>query len=303
MFNLLRRDIIVDLLNGRITVEEFYWRLYRMVAAVTIAIFATSIVADVAGFNGLNIILIPVWVIVLGYFGFHPTYITLALTTGAVSTVGRDADRQRLIDGMKAASGKWKQFFLHGAMFGGVFFLTRFMVPIKAYPFAGMVMLGALITLGLWSWLYVEKAVYYRRYVLAIIMIALTIGLFGAFTGSKPAHGKNPMAPMHDGVEGVVSNFFYSKTLEIEVSSLTPQKLCGVKTGTRKFSIPKGREIEVFIGNEKYDITSGVRVNKTVPGENFEVTDKEGCVEVSFAINEGFQKNAFVRQIIPIRFS
>lgn len=281
MFNLLRRDIIVDLLNGRITVEEFYWRLYRMVAAVTIAIFATSIVADVAGFNGLNIILIPVWVIVLGYFGFHPTYITLALTTGAVSTIGRDVDRQRLIDGIKAASGKWKQAFLHGAMFGGVFFLTRFLVPIRNYPFAGMVLLGAMITLGLWSWLYVEKAVAYRRFVLALILIATTVALFGAFTGNRPAAGENPMSPMHNGVKGVVHGFFHKERINVQVTSLSEEVDINLQPGIRKFSVHGQQFVLLLDTNTSAEISNKIRVKGKKAGEEFEVP-ADGKVKFTF---------------------
>lgn len=299
MFNLLRRDIIVDLLNGRITLEEFYWRLYRMVAALTVVIFAISIAADVAGFNGLNIILIPVWVLVIGYFGFHPTYLTLALATGGTVSLGRDADRQRIIDGIKAISEKWGQYAKHLTMFGGVFFLTRFLVPIRAYPFAGMVMLGATITLGLWSWLYTEKPVYYKRYVMAIILIALAVSLFGAFTGNRPAAGANPMAPMHNGVEGTLHNFFYSKTIPVEVRDLQGQKVCGIKPGTRKFSVPK--EVYASIGGQNTELSGYILLNDVPAGQKFVVEDAgdgDGCANMSFAFTTEWKQMTVEPQII-----
>lgn len=295
MFNLLRRDVIADLLNGRITVEEFYWRLYRMIVAITIFIFATSLTADIAGFNGLNIVLIPVWVIVMGYFGFHPTYLTLVLTSGGAITLGRDADRQRIIDGIKAASGKWKQFFLHGAKFGGVFFLTRFLVPIRNYPFAGMVLLGALITLGLWNWLYTEKAVWYRRYVMAIIIIALAVGLFGSFTGSRPAAGENPMAPIGGSLHDAVDGFMYSKTIPVEVRSLQGQQVCDIKPGTRKFSVPKATY--VTIGGEFTEMSAYILMNGSSAGERFSVDDN-GCAEMSFAFTSEGLAQPIAPQII-----
>lgn len=97
----------------------------------------------------------------------------------------------------------------------------------------------------------------------------------------------------------------HRKTLELEIDTLKPHKLCGVHPGKRKFTIPVGREISVFIPdketgiNNKTDITSTVRVNGFFPGEEFEV-DSNGCVDVSFSVNEGFQKNSFVRQVIAI---
>lgn len=299
MFGILRRGIVTDLLNGRITVEDFYRRMYITAVLITVAIFALSLLADVGGINGLNIVLIPVWVIVVGYFGFHPTYITMALTTGGAASLGRDAERKRIIDGIEAAGGKWKQFFLHGAMFGGVFFLTRFLVPIREYPFAGMVMLGALITLGLWAWLY-EDGKTYKKYVLALILVSLFIGVFGAFAG-KPEKDGHPAATISGGVTGIMDDFFYSKTLEKEVSTLEPDELCGVKPGSRTFTIPKGREVEVFISGDKTDISGAVRINGTVPGEKFGV-GSDGCVKISFAVNDDFQKQAFKRQIIALTF-
>lgn len=297
MFNILRRDIVADLMSGRITVEDFYRDMYFMAVAVTVAIFAGSLLADVGGFNGLNIVLIPMWVIIVGYFGFHPTYILGALTAGVVASTGRDVNRQRIIDGMRVALEKWKLFFLHGAMFGGVFFLTRFLVPIRNYPFAGMVMLGALITLGLWAWLY-GAGKWYKRYVLILVLVSLAVGVFGTFAG-KPAKGGHPLAPMSSGVKGIADDFFYSKTLEVEVGSLAPHQLCGVRPGKRKFAVP--RPVEVFIGSEKTDITSALRVNKTFPGEKLDVNES-GCVGISFAVNEGFKKNKFDRQIVAIKF-
>ncbi len=119
-----------------------------------------------------------------------------------------------------------------------------------------------------------------------IIVIAILIALFVHFyTGIGFL-----------GLEG------YSKTFEIEVATLEPHQLCGVPPGEYSFTVPKGREVEVFIGREKTDITSAVRVNKTVPNEPFSVKEN-GCVEISFAVNESFQKNAFAKQIIAIKIN
>jgi hypothetical protein len=292
MFNILRRGIIADLLAGRITVEDFYRGMYFMAVAVTVAIFATSLVADVGGFNGLNIVLIPVWVIIVGYFGFHPTYVLTALTAGA--TLNRAANHQPIIDGMKLALQKWKMFFLHGAMFGGVFFLTRFLVPIRNYPFAGMILLGALITLGLWAWLY-ESGKVYKGYVLILILLALAVGVFGTFAG-KPAKDGHPLVPISSGVKGIVDDVFYERTLELKTSSLAPRRLCGVQQGERKFEMPI--KTYVLIEGTNFDLTSFVRVNGTLPGENFHV-ENNGCVRVSYAL-EGDAR--FPTQFIRIAF-
>lgn len=103
------------------------------------------------------------------------------------------------------------------------------------------------------------------------------------------------------GGRGISGFSGYSKTFEIEVATLEPHRLCGIPTGEHTFNIPKGREVEVFIGRDKYDITSTLRVNKTFPGEKFEV-ERDECVSVSFSVNESFQKNKFARQIVAITF-
>ncbi|MDP3956899.1 MAG: hypothetical protein Q8Q10_00145 [bacterium] len=117
---------------------------------------------------------------------------------------------------------------------------------------------------------------------------------------AMPMIGKTA-STMGGGLMGIIDDFFYAKTLEIEVATMEPYKLCGIRPGKREFNIPKGREVEVFIAGEKTDITSTVRVNKTFPGETF-VVGKGGCVDIFFSVNADFQKNKFVRQVVAIAF-
>lgn len=295
--DLFRRDFLADLLNSRITVEDLYRSLYITVILVTTVILGISLAVDVAGINGLNIVLIPVWVIIVGYFGFHPTYITLALATGGAATLGRDADRQRIIDGIKAASGKWKEFFLHLAMFGAVFFLTRFLVPVKAYPFMGMLLLGGLMSLGLWSWIYAGGK-WYKWCTLGIALIAVAISLFGSFAG-RPATPGHPGAPMTQGIAGVVEGFTWSKTLELEMDQVKNYTLCGIHPGSRKFSIPDKQYI--FMDGDNVEMTSFIRVNGTLPNETFQVDDK-GCAQVTLAFTSRATGRMITPQIIRIAF-
>lgn len=272
LFNLFRRDIVADLLNGRITIENFYRQLYTYLVIIVTAIFTLSLVADVAGFNGLNIVLIPVWVIVIGYFGFHPIYLI------AFKTIDT-ATKNKLEEYIGTT---WKQFFIHLAMFGGVFFLTRFLVPIRNYPFSGMLILGATILLGLYSWVDWKETKAYRRYVLAIIVVALTVGLFGSFTGNRPAHGENPMAPMHGGVKGMIQGFFHREKIHVEVSSLSKEvEVSGVEAGTRKFSVPEKQFVLLLGTNTSAEINDKIRVNGMKSGESFEVA-ADGKVKVKF---------------------
>lgn len=301
LFNVLRHDIVTGLLNGRITVEDFYRQLYATTVLVAGAIFALSLMADIAGFNGLNIVLIPVWVIIVGYFGFHPTHILVTLTAGGASSLGRDIDRQRIVEGIKAASENWRRFVLHLAMFGGVFFLTRFMVPVRNYPFAGILLLGAVMTLGLWSWLYAAGGTAYKYYVLVLVFISIVIGVFGTFAG-KPAKDGHPIAPVINGIVGVVEDSLYAKTLEVEVSSLSEEvEVCCIKPGIRKFSVP-GRQFVLLLGtNTSAEINGKVRVNGARASEEFEVAT-DGKVKVKFVGPPEFLRQPIDWQELTVEF-
>lgn len=100
-------------------------------------------------------------------------------------------------------------------------------------------------------------------------------------------------------LKDTVNNFFYSKTLEVEVSSLTPQKLCGVQSGHRKFTLPN--KSYVLINGDNYDVTSFVRVNGILPDETFNVGE-DGCVDISFAFPSSTLEQTITPQVIQIAF-
>lgn len=285
MFNLLWRDIRTNVLNGTITVEDIYWLFYSRVWMATGIIFTLSLGVDYYGINGIQLIFLPIWLFAIGYIGLPIIGLSEAVIT----------------DRLREVVCNLRRFVLHLALFGAIFFTTRFLVPVRDYPFASMMLLTGTIIIGLVTWLWpATDPKIYRRYALAIAIIVIALGLFGAFTGQRPANGAHPMTPMHNGVEGVVSNFFYSKTLELEVTSLQPQKLCGVQTGNRKFAIP--HKSYVIINGDNYDVTSFVRVNRMLPDESFVVMDDEGCVDVSFAFTSSMLGQAITPQVIQIAF-
>lgn len=97
------------------------------------------------------------------------------------------------------------------------------------------------------------------------------------------------------------SGFGDKKTIEFEVNTLQDQKLCGVPSGERTYTIP--HEVHVLIGATSYNVTSYIRINSTVPKEKLEV--KGDCVTVSFAFIKSFKDGAgksINPQIIPIAF-
>ena len=294
MFQLLglcSRNMLAQLAIGDITVNRVYNQLYIIIALIACAILGISFAGDVLGHNWVNIAIIPIWVLVVLYIKYYPRALAAEL---ALSTA---ASKAGLITSIEAGYEKWDYFTKHAAVFGGVFGLTRFLVPIKAYPSMGWVLLGALITLGLWAWLY-DAGKAYKKYALGVVLIALVVGLFGTFAG-KPAVAGHPAAPISNGLTGILDDITYSKTLDVEVRRLEDSRLCGVKTGKRIFQVP--HTVVVKIDGERNDITSALRVNGTHPGEPL-VVDSDGCVTVSFAVNGDFKKNAFAKRVIAIRF-
>ena len=177
MFEIFRRGIIADLLNGRVTAVDFYNRLSTTVLLAVLAVLTASFVADVAGQNWFQIVLIPVWMGVMMYVKYHVDAIIASLSIGGAAAV---ANRESLVSGMREGWKKWERFMNHAALFGGVFGLTRFLVPIKAYPFMGLVLLGALLTLGMWAWTFKTVA--------------------GTFTGRPEQPPTPPSPPVQGGI-------------------------------------------------------------------------------------------------------
>ncbi|MFZ2187070.1 MAG: hypothetical protein WAV46_00340 [Candidatus Moraniibacteriota bacterium] len=93
--------------------------------------------------------------------------------------------------------------------------------------------------------------------------------------------------------------FSKKKTLELEVSTLEPHKLCGVRPGERKFTIPHQSFILMY--GDNYEVTSYIRVNGSLPNESFTV-ESNGCVQVSFAFNSRALGKPIDPQVIQITF-
>lgn len=100
-------------------------------------------------------------------------------------------------------------------------------------------------------------------------------------------------------VTGFADDFFYSKTLELEATTVRPYRLCGVRPGERKFTIPQKQYI--FMDGDNVEITSYVRVNGSLPNESF-VVNSNGCVEVSFAFTSKAAGMKISPQVIQIAF-
>lgn len=154
-------------------------------------------------------------------------------------------------------------------------------------PTQALLFFPALATIGVWAFAHGGSGKWYRKITIAVLVIGAIASLYSMLGG-------------HEKMEKMRGNFFYSKTLEVEVSSLTPQKLCGVKSGTHTFSIP--RTAWIVLDGDNYNLTSAVLVNWTQAGESFEVADT-GCITVSFNFNERATGRTIPTTTLPLVFN
>lgn len=125
---------------------------------------------------------------------------------------------------------------------------------------------------------------------IALIIFLVGYSLFSSSTPSKKSDGS---------LKEMINDLRYTKTFELEVATLEPHKLCGVRPGERKFTAPK--KIPVIIGGNRHDLEEWILVNDTVAKEQFIVAD-DGCVKITFALVSNDKKKSIVPQIIPIKF-
>ncbi len=149
------------------------------------------------------------------------------------------------------------------------------------HPMYAMVFFSVMVAIGMWTFVHTTGAVWYRRITITILVIGALVSFYQAFAGPS------------------LNDLTYSKTLEIEVGTLQPHKLCGVRPGNRKFSVPNKQY--VLMDGDNYEVTSYIRVNGTLPNESFAV-DKAGCVQVSFAFNSGTLGRAITPQVLKVVF-
>lgn len=125
-----------------------------------------------------------------------------------------------------------------------------------------------------------------------VVILVLWIGYSLLPTTGSVSATKKSGSSFREFVEDVN----YSRTLELKAASFDPQQLCGVRPGKRVFGIPK--IVYVLIEGTNFDLTSFIRVNGTLPGETFLVSD-DGCVKISYALDGNAR---FAPQFIRIKF-
>lgn len=102
---------------------------------------------------------------------------------------------------------------------------------------------------------------------------------------------------------GGISGFGgYTKTLEIEISNFKERELCGIRAGDgMKYKISRPVYVILASGTNS-EVTSYIRINDTVPDEEF-LVNKKGCVKLSFSYVKEFRdKTTTSAQMIPVTF-
>jgi hypothetical protein len=312
-----REDLSALLTEMSNTPEEFYQnsvrfhrKWYNIFMAILLTIIGTEVMASYMGFPILIAVINSAIIPVLGFYISHPASFLYIFGAGSVWKFIQDQDvkLENILKGNVPVFKNIKisdigmqglqtyvsvlnlpaHFLIISIAMGTTLALMR-----VEHPTYALVFFPALATIGVWSFALGGESKYYRKITIAVLVIGALVSLYQVFAKRSP--------------DEIFHELTYRKTLEVEVSSRESFRLCGIKPGMRKFSIPEGREIEIIVNGDRRDITSTVRLNKALPNESFEVkydeVEKDGCAEGSFAVNESAKSITFPRQIIAIRFS
>jgi hypothetical protein len=160
------------------------------------------------------------------------------------------------------------------------------------HPTYALMFFPALAAIGLWSFALGGTSKYYRKITIAVLVVGAMVSLYQMFGG-------------HEKIDKTLSNLFYSKTLEFEVSSFQEKKICCVEPGNRKFSVPGDQYIKTTDDGLDHMISNRIRINDSHPGESFSVIagdDGKGWVKVSFSGPSEFLNRSINGQILALAF-
>lgn len=101
------------------------------------------------------------------------------------------------------------------------------------------------------------------------------------------------------GEHGLLGGVTYEKIVPVRVSRLAPQRVCGIRPGDWRLSIPTAM---VVIDGGSFDLASWMRVNGSRTGETVHVPE-DGCVVFHFAFGRRDQGRTIQPQRIALRFS
>lgn len=147
------------------------------------------------------------------------------------------------------------------------------------HPMYALVFFPIAAAIGVWAFAHNSESKWYKRITLAILVIGALASFYQAFAGPS------------------LNDLTYQKTFPVQVRDLHGQKVCGIRPGERKFSVPKA--VYVTIGGQDTEVSGFVLLNQTVTGERFSV-GREGCADLSFIFTAEWRKQPIEPQVIFI---
>lgn len=309
--------------EGGITLEQLKIWLEKAIQIYKIAfalLVIGAIVLVILGvkFNrwdmaGANFILALVFLIVWAFFEFHPAGLLVTFGLGGLNGLPKNWSLNQFIregtlpdlqlsevirQGFELIK-KLSYYSMHIAFFMTVMFMVLGTFELKTAK-AVLPVFIALAGIGLWSILAKVHPKWYFRVTGILLFVSLAIFLYKGFvSGDDETVGAPAPKEVARSFGNMWSSWNYRKTFDLEITSFQDHKLCGIRSGTRTFSIPSDIRSRIYVTTakgENTDITSTIRLNGTVPGETFEVENK--CVTVSFAFNQAAKQERISPRVI-----
>lgn len=269
-------DIAQDALATKLLeVIKLYKKAFGWLVIGTILLVALGVKLNQSGFAVANFVLALGFLLVLGFYIFHPAGLLTVFGIGGLSGLPKDWSFNQLLREGKlpnlslsevANQGlelvrKLVHYSAHVAYFAIVVFtvLGTWYIQDAVAVLPVFVMLAGI---GLWAALSKVVAKWYYRITLGIIMVSLLIFLYQAFFGGKSemvtkegaTSWAAAKAPVVKGAAETVSNMFddlnyqHSVTIGITEEAFRPagQQFCGegVRPGKWQFVFPREAELE-----------------------------------------------------------
>lgn len=312
-----------ELFNGVFnTPQEMYQnavRIHKNIYWISILTLLIAITADVVmSYMGFTIGVAMVTtslIIVFGFYASSPTTFVSLFSAGmAWKSVSYDWSWKKLLEVMEEetkfsdifpdiklsdiAQQGWElyvqalklpaHFLIIAISAGTIMELFRVQHPTQA-----LVLFPALLGIGLWSFTLGGGAKWYRRITITVLVVGALVSFHQVFAEENPS-------PLNN----IVSEAFYSKTLEFEVYSLSEEVIvCCVKPGTRKFSVPERQFVRLMntSADAGVEINQHVRVNGARMEDEVEVAD-DGKVKMKFVGPPEFLGQPIYWQRLVLKF-
>lgn len=294
-----------------------YKKIFACLLIGTVLGVILGVIANRAGMPLWNFIFAAVFLVVWLFLEFHPKGLLVVFGVGGLNGLPKDWGINQLIRDGKLPDlrlsevvkqgfeliKKLSYYSAHVAFFVTVMFVVLGTFELKTAS-AVLPVFVLLAAIGLWSILAKVPAKWYFRITGLILLVSIVIFLYKGFVDggdevSASASTSEPAPKKGNSFKKAYADLTYKRTFDLEISSFQDVEMCGVRPGTRKFSVPNNDRGRIYVQVEgmRSDITSAIRLNGTLPGEEFEV-EKNGCVTVSFAYAKGAKYLTIERRVI-----